>query len=480
MANFGGSGGDLERIIHGRQIVFAARSKYDAKMWTCGCGWENFPTRYLLFDLPAWRCRICLAPFTGNVDFSMADIKVNGIPLIQMIKDQRTEPECIAFAIAHLIEIIHRLECILKKEYLGIWNSTLDTRPLVEIYKYECPMMSEEFPPYYNVGLHKLLYLCQHIRNQGISFKTGKHYRIEKMSTIYIGDYEWMCEEIADGNPLLVNFIPGQQFGGLEYCRIYKSIGPAKMAVDASGDYTGHLAVLVGGISNGTEKGFWVLNSHSELWCPRFTPPSIPRSIWNAVSDLTRFFQQESRAGRGGIFKLNSDNIVWNAIKFSRSDDAEPVGSMIRNEDLYTKAASGSGECDAASVSPFLYDVVVGSHFNRRLRADQKEEETLSLFDHLPFIDFPAMPSPPCFSRRIQAKKILETFHSLPFSFYTSSPSEEETLSLFNNLPFSNFPTMPSPPCSSRRIEAKKILETFQSLPFSFHTTSPSVMASLQ
>jgi hypothetical protein len=53
----------------------------------------------------------------------------------------------------------------------------------------------------------------------------------------------------------------------------------------------------------------------------------------------------------------------------------------------------------------------------------------------------------------LQAKKILETFQSLPFSLYTTSPSEEETLSLFNNLPFSNFPALPSPPCSSRRIE---------------------------
>lgn len=479
MPNFGGSGGDQERIIHGRQTVFVARSKYDAKTWTCGCGWENIPTRYLLFDLPAWRCRICLAPFTGNVDFSMADIKVNEIPLIQKIQDQGTEPECIAYAIAHLIEIIHRLECILKKEYLSISDSTVDAMDLAQIYKDECPKMCRKVPLYYNVGLHKLLYLAQHIRNQGISLMTGKQYRIEKMSTIDTEDYEWMCEEIADGNPLLVNFIPGQQFGGLEYCRMYKSIGPATLAVDTTNRVSGHMAVLVGGISIGNEKGFWVLNSHSELWCPRFTSPSIPKSRWNVFPDLTRFFRQKSEANRGGIFKLNSDNIVWNAIKFSRSDDAEPVGSMIRNENLYTKARY-SGESDAASVSPFLYDVIVGSHFDRRLRADQKEEETLSLFDHLPFTDFPAMPSPPCFSHRIQAKKILETFQSLPFSLYTTSPSEEETLSLFNNLPFSNFPALPSPPCSSRRIEAKKILETFQSLPFSFHTTSPSVMASLQ
>jgi hypothetical protein len=58
-------------------------------------------------------------------------------------------------------------------------------------------------------------------------------------------------------------------------------------------------------------------------------------------------------------------------IKCQHFPVSEPVGSMIRNENLYTKARY-SGESDAASVSPFLYDVIVGSHFDRRLRADQK------------------------------------------------------------------------------------------------------------
>jgi hypothetical protein len=77
--------------------------------------------------------------------------------------------ECIAYAIAHLIEIIHRLECILKKEYLSISDSTVDAMDLAQIYKDECPKMCRKVPLYYNVGLHKLLYLAQHIRNQGIS-----------------------------------------------------------------------------------------------------------------------------------------------------------------------------------------------------------------------------------------------------------------------------------------------------------------------
>jgi len=351
----------------------------------------------------------------------MADIKVNEIPLIQGIKDQQDEPECIAYAITLLMEIVHRLECILNKEYLGFFNSTFSPMPLVKLYKDECPGMCKGAPPYFHVGLHKFLYMAQHIRDQGLgfSFGTGRRYKIESMSVINIEDYEWMCEELADGNPLLVNFIPGQKFGGLEYCRMYKSIGPSKIASDPNREYIGHMAVLVGAKSHGVERGFWVVNSHSELWCPKFSVRSIPRSPWS-VPDISNFLR--SGASRGGIFKLNSENIVWNAIKFARrEDDSAPFGSVITNENLYTVAAPGSGESDKATVSNFLYNLIVGSHFNRRLIAEEKVENTLGMFSDLPFNGYTSVPPPPDFLH-IESKRILEAFQSLPFSSDPTSP----------------------------------------------------------
>lgn len=159
-------------------------------------------------------------------------------------------------------------------------------------------------------------------------FQNGEYYRIGAVCTIPY-NFERMCAELADGIPLLAVFIPGISFGGLEYCRMYfpadrNETNKCNKKPEPHKTHSAHMVVLIGPASRIDVRGFFFINSHGEIWCPRkvleeMLLPCIARPVRCGVGCwLSSAVLEASGTVKGGIGKVHETGLIWNVVKFYR------------------------------------------------------------------------------------------------------------------------------------------------------------------
>lgn len=281
-------------------ILYGARSEREGKPWQCSnCLTHNGSIRKLVFDVPEFSCSGCGQSFFNDnvLDFSLADVDLNGVNLIQKIFEQ-DEGECVACAICQVLLMMHILDCILKKKQPEDKMLYLDPFDLFDWYKAEYPLRSDEV---YEDSDHKYIKMLLKLRREGIELADGTFYKIGDISSIPKDEYEQICEELADGVPLLATFLLGGSFEELGYCQIY--CPPNKSDVyrcctqsPEAHEHGYHTVVLIGVATNGEQRGFYFVNSEG-LWCPRF------------------MLEQDKTVEQYGVAKLVESGLTDNVIK---------------------------------------------------------------------------------------------------------------------------------------------------------------------
>lgn len=300
-----------ERIIGGHRIVYGSRSIYDSKDWKCDtCKEDNLAERMLIFDIPAFKCHKCGQEFRGAMDICLANVKANGIPLLDTIKKQTaTERECIRYALSYLMQIMHNVHraCTQKRPVLK--SSVLLPSNIHTDYPVNFPQVKS--------GLHKLLHFCQYIRKGGIFFQTGEYYEVGKTRLIHCDNFEEICRRIADGIPVLATMTTGYKYVGLRYCEFYKAVPAYQTRLlhcDEKEVEGGHIVCLIGAVCTlEGQKGYYAVDAAGDLFCPQFVPEDctgVPPAF--------------------GFGKINAESdFTYNFLSFDRTDEEDPCSTGV-------------------------------------------------------------------------------------------------------------------------------------------------------
>jgi hypothetical protein len=111
------------------------------------------------------------------------------------------------------------------------------------------------------------------------------------------GYFEDIATEIAKGYPLMVEIIPGENLGSLQYGQVYRCPYNNR-TVKAGSTVMMHMVILVGAARLGDRDYFYFLNSIGEYWCVRY--------------------HSSGEKTKGGIGKLAANDISCQPYKFLR------------------------------------------------------------------------------------------------------------------------------------------------------------------
>uniref|UniRef100_A0A0E0M533 Peptidase C1A papain C-terminal domain-containing protein n=1 Tax=Oryza punctata TaxID=4537 RepID=A0A0E0M533_ORYPU len=314
------------------------RSSNDAKAWKCrACGTINRPTKHLFFKLPAFHCTNsdCGKKFCGSFKFCLGEINAQEKKVIGEVQDQGENPLCVAFAYSKAVEIMERVSSLSK----GMDPDLVQCIDPFELHK----KFEDKFPEVLSAncltrdyGLHRVLHTALILRSEGITkdkdlaatasppfvpfpcqarevkeAMSGNRYVASDVSTIPRDDFQTICQNLAEGIPMVATYIPGKRRSLLRYCQIYKS-PRSKSGEKQLQAQIGHAVVLIGA---GMKRGrlfFYFLNSWGEKFCPRKN---------NQGEILT-----------GGIGKLREDDLTKNVVRLSPPGE---TGGTRRLEDQF-------------------------------------------------------------------------------------------------------------------------------------------------
>lgn len=288
----------LDRVRRG------VRSSCDTESWECfQCGSINLPVEKLLFDLPAFHCRGCEAPFLGEMNFCYDLVKANKRSLIgglDNIKNQYDKPECIAYSIASCLEIADRIKTVLQGKNPDSVKE-IDPIAIVDMFDGKCLANCSDGTS----GIGKLVTMALAVQTDGIqSADHSRLYTAVAVETIDKYDFEGICATLADGIPLVGAFYCGSRLEKLEYCQIYRVPKLSKF-LDRNLIPTGHAAVIIGAGMRCGIQYLYFLNSWGNFFCPRY--------------------DKDGNLVKAGVGKLRFYDLLCNPIMFI-TDSAKRVG----------------------------------------------------------------------------------------------------------------------------------------------------------
>lgn len=318
------------RFVYGQEVIFGTRSECDADDWTCTeCNIINKSQQFLIFTIPAFTCTSCKKPFAGDFDFCLASVMANGLPLVDKVLCEKDgEGNCIAYAIVQSIGIIHRIHIALAsnngKLDIGLAKMPVEREVLIDAYSKKFPVEVGQVG-----GVHKLIHMCQDVVEHGVELKDkwwkrffpSKYFNaVSKVAAIPCDDFEEVCRQIADGNPLIAVLMVGEKWENLKFCQFYKPISAVERALAGKFNinFVDHAIVLIGACSLGGHRAYYGLNSAGSLFCKQVGL----NEDWKALS-----------AAPGGFGKIKADSdFLINFLKLTRSgeDETHPV---LKHED---------------------------------------------------------------------------------------------------------------------------------------------------
>ncbi|RLN33262.1 uncharacterized protein C2845_PM03G37210 [Panicum miliaceum] len=297
-------------------ISYGDLSRKEGKAWTCvNCGDYNRPIRKRVFAIPQFKCACGRELFSEyqyledhDLDFSLADVKVNGIPLIPILFNQEGL-ECTANAYCLTMQTNHIIvDSIFKDQTLDTRMLTLEPQNIVdELWQFSLWLLG--YPVNITCGIGESMWLSD-----------GCYYRIGDASCIPGNNYTTLCEEFADGVALPAIFQPGHSILDLEYGQIYNP--PLARNAFACGEmhpstpgHPLHTVVLVGPKSDHKtgERVFHFANSWDN-WCKR--------SATNHDPDMVDY----------GIGRLYEHGVIHNPLKLWQPGESA-VNDHLRFED---------------------------------------------------------------------------------------------------------------------------------------------------
>ncbi|KAK3128281.1 hypothetical protein QOZ80_6BG0459330 [Eleusine coracana subsp. coracana] len=344
------------------KIEYIGTSVHDAQDWLCDCGTLNKKVRKLIFAIPRFSCSnpICKKKYLDKYpyDFCLADVTVNGMHLVQKVLNQRDTEECMAYAIVQALHIMHIVDVLLKKDKLDPRKLDLKPAKLYGNYnqKYPCKTFGSNDLATCPGSDHKLIRMALELKNNGFPLGFGKYYRIGGVSVIPKDDYEEICEQLANGVPLIATFYPGISFGGLEYCKMYFPAHyqdvwecNAKHPDPPHIEHVGHAVVLIGPAFRIGLSGFFFLNADGEIWCPRKVLEEMQGEAGGMGGVPERW------AVKGGIGKVHGSGLFWNLIKFSHDSECAEDMQFVNEEE------EGDGQYE---INQHNFDLLWGRYYN--------------------------------------------------------------------------------------------------------------------
>ncbi|XP_047046379.1 uncharacterized protein LOC124651328 isoform X2 [Lolium rigidum] len=308
-------------------IKRGGRSKRDAVDWKCGsCHRVNRPTKHLVFNLPKFRCK-CGKQFEKDFHICLSDIKVNGRLLIGDVHEQEEpDDDCVAYALAHQLEITLRMKALLKKRD-PLKVKKLCGRKLFEMFKKRC----KDYFPKKGSSIKKRAYIKQvHmgliLKEKGLTNEDGQVCKVSNVSTIPGNDFEGIAKSIAEGDPLVSSFNCGKRLRNLKYGQIYKAYLRPRYRGNKRKRLAGHAVCLIG-----------VGRKRGKPYC----------TFLNSWKDFCVRRNRRGKKYKWGVGRIRASDLKCSAIRLSRfsergdSRSLQPQeGTVLSEHNLFLMAAS--------------------------------------------------------------------------------------------------------------------------------------------